>query len=121
MTWGSGDLAPKIHVSVPLRTCRACGLQYLDEHGERLRHEAICRHLGVLSPVEIRSVRKACGMTRASFAQATGIDEATIGRYENGLAIQNVGTDCCLRLVATPHVMRMIRRRAMPAPPDRNQ
>ena len=44
-------------------------------------------------------------MTRALFAKATGIDEATIGRWENGLAIQNIANDRCLRLFATPHVM----------------
>lgn len=110
MTWGSGDLAPKIRLSVPVRTCRPCDLHYLDHHGERLRHEAVCRHLGVLSPAEIRSIRKEYAMTRASFAEVTGLGEATIDRWENGLAIQSVANDRYLRLVAVPHVMRMLRR-----------
>lgn len=115
MTWGSGDLASNIPVSVPLRTCNACDLQYLDEHGERLRHEAICRHLGVLSPAEIQSIRKGYGMSRASFANVTGLGEATISRWENSLVIQNLANDRYLRLAATPHVMRILRRMSMAA------
>lgn len=75
MTWGSGDLKSRIPVYVPVRTCAACDLQYIDQHGERLRHEAICRHLGVLSPADIRSIRRGYGMTRAAFAHFTGLGE----------------------------------------------
>ena len=107
MTWRSGDLKSRIPVSVPVRTCPACDLQYIDQHGERLRHEAICRHLGVLSPADVRSIRRGYGMTRAAFAHVTGLGEATIGRWENGLVIQNHANDRYLRLLATPHVMRV--------------
>ena len=100
MTWGSGDLKSRIPVSVPVRTCPACDLQYIDQHGERLRHEAICRHLGVLSPADIRSIRRGYGMTRADFAHATGLGEATIAQWENGLVIQNHASDRYVRLLA---------------------
>lgn len=112
MTWGSGDLESRIPVCVPVRTCPACDLQYIDQHGERLRHEAICRHLGVLSPADIRSIRRGYGMTRAAFAHVTGLGEATIGRWENGLVIQNHANDRYLRLLAMPHVMRALQRRS---------
>lgn len=113
MTWGSGDLKSQIPVSVPVRTCPACDLQYIDQHGERLRHEAICRHLGVLSPAEIRSIRRRYDMTRAAFAHATGLGEATVGRWENGLVIQNRANDRYVRLLAMPHVMRAAQRMFM--------
>lgn len=113
MTWGSGDVKSRIPVSVPVRTCPACDLQYIDQHGERLRHEAICRHLGVLSPADIRKIRHGYGMTRAAFAHATGLGEATIGRWENGLVIQNHANDRYVRLLAMPHVMREVQRMSM--------
>lgn len=100
MTWGSGDHKSRIPVSVPVRTCPACNFQYFDHHGERLRHEAICRHLGVLSPADIRSIRRGHGMTRAAFGHATGLGEATIERLENGLVIQDHKDDRHLRLFA---------------------
>lgn len=115
MTWGSGDLKSQIPVSVPIRTCPACDLQYIDQHGERLRHEAICRHLGVLSPAEIRSIRRRYDMTRAAFAHATGLGEATVGRWENGLVIQNRANDRYVRLLAMPLVMREARLMSMGA------
>ena len=39
----------------PMRSLR---FEYLDDEAERLKHGAICRHLGVLSPDEIRHIRK---------------------------------------------------------------
>lgn len=98
ITWGSGDLESRIPVSVPVRMCSVCDLQYMDEHGERLRHEAICRHLGVLSPAEIRSIRRGHGMSRSAFAHATGLDEAAIRRWESGIAVQSHDDDRRLRI-----------------------
>lgn len=116
ITWGSGDLKSRIPVSLPVRTCPACDLQYIDHHGERLHHEAICRHLGVLSPADIRSIRRSYGMSTAAFAHATGLGEATISRWENGLVIQNHANDRYVRLLAMPHVMRAVRLMSMDTP-----
>ena len=38
-------------------------------------------------------------MSQAEFARVTGFGEATIGRWENGLVIQNVANDRYLRLL----------------------
>ena len=43
-----------------------------------IRHEAVCRHLGVLAPGEIRALRREHGMSRAAFARLTGFGEATL-------------------------------------------
>ena len=50
--YGSGETAVELTVSVPVRRCDACEFEYLDEAAERLKHEAVCRHLGVLPPAE---------------------------------------------------------------------
>ena len=98
--YGSGESMVKLIVDVPVRRCEGCDFEYLDDEAERLKHGAVCRHLGVLSPDEIRHLRKGFGMTRAKFAQVTGIGEASLNRWENGLTIQTHAYDRYLRLLA---------------------
>jgi transcriptional regulator with XRE-family HTH domain len=65
----------------------------------------VCRHLGVLTSADIRRIRERYGMTRSSFAEVTGLGEATLKRWENGVIIQNRANDRYLRLLAIPTVM----------------
>lgn len=107
-TYGSGKSAARISVEIPVRHCQSCEFEFLDEKAESLRHEAVCRHLGVLSPMEVRDIRSKYGMSRAKFAQATGLGEATLNRWENGVLVQNLANDRYLRLLAVPGVMRQL-------------
>lgn len=106
--YGNGDSAVTLKAEVPVRYCSKCDLEYLDEVGEQLQHAAICKHLGVLSPSEVCEVRNRYGMTRAEFAEATGLGEATLARWERGGLVQNRANDIYLRLVRTPGVMRIL-------------
>ena len=103
--YGTGDSAVTLQVDLPVRRCQACDLQFLDHEGERLRHNAVCQHLGLLSPTEVLDIRKAYGMSRAAFAEITGLGEATLSRWENGAVIQNLANDRYLRLLSLPGVM----------------
>lgn len=98
--YGRGESAVDVEVELPVRVCVVCGFEFLDEEGERLKHEAVCRHLGVLSPQEVRDIRRRHGMTRAAFAATTGLGEATLGRWETGAGIQSHANDRYLRLLA---------------------
>ena len=102
--YGTGASAVTLHVDLPVRHCTACDLEFLDHVGERIKHEAVCRHLGVLTSTEIRSIRKKYGMTRSSFAQVTGLGEATLNRWENGVMIQNHANDRYLKLLTNADV-----------------
>ena len=119
-TYGSGQSAAKLTVRVPVRQCEACEFEYLDEVGERLRHEAVCQHLGVLPPAKIRQIRESHKMTRANFSEVTGLGEASLNRWENGINIQTHANDRYLRLLASPHIMRdlerLVARGASPRP-----
>lgn len=106
--YGSGDAAAKLNVVVPMRRCDACEIDYLDEEGERIKHEAVCQHLGVLSPREIRRIRKKYTDTRMSFAEVTGLEEASLNRWENGLSIQTHASDRYLRLLDYPDNLRRL-------------
>lgn len=114
--YGSGDSAVTLHVDLPVHRCAECEFEFVDHEGERLRHEAVCRHLGVLSPAEVRSVREHHGMARATFAQITGLGEATLGRWENGAVVQNRANDLYLRLISTPWIMSRLQSLAAPEP-----
>ena len=116
--YGSGAAAVTLQVELPVRRCAACEFEFLDQEAEKLRHDALCRHLGVLSPGEIRNLRKRYRMTRAEFAQVTGLGEASLSRWENGVVVQNLANDRYLRLLANPDVMRRLNEllTAEPAP-----
>ena len=101
-SYGQGGSAAEITVDLPVRHCGACGFEFLDAEGERLKHEAVCLHLGVLAPREIGQIRRRHGMTRAAFAAITGLGEASLGRWETGAGIQSHANDRYLRLLAQP-------------------
>lgn len=98
--YGTGESVAKLTVDVPVRCCEDCDFDYLDDEAERLKHGAVCRHLGVLAPGEIRHIRNMFGMTRTKFSQVTGFGEASLNRWENGLNIQTRTNDRYLRLLA---------------------
>ncbi len=106
--YGSGESAVELTVTLPVRRCDTCEFEYLDEVAERVKHEAVCEHFGVLSPGEIRHIRDYHRMTRAKFAQVTGLGEASLNRWENGINIQTQANDRYLRLLALPQNMRYL-------------
>ena len=115
--YGTADSAVVLEVDLPVRRCSACDIEFLDHEGELRRHEAVCRHLGVLSPTEISGLRKALGMSRAAFAELTGLGEATLGRWENGAVIQNRANDRYLRLLSLPGLVGRLAELAAPESP----
>ena len=108
--YGSGEGAVTLRVHLPVRRCTACDFEFVDHEGEQIQHEAVCRHLGVLTPAEVREVRERFGMTRSAFAEVSGLGEATLGRWETGALIQNRANDFYLRLVRIPLVMAILQR-----------
>jgi putative zinc finger/helix-turn-helix YgiT family protein len=85
---------------VPVEVCLDCGETLSGPEAARVRHAAICRALGLLTPEEIRGVRDRLGLTQADFARLTGFGEATISRWERGRLLQNRGNDRYLRILA---------------------
>ncbi len=48
-------------------------------------------------------------MTRADFAQVTGLGKATLNRWENGILIQTIANDRYVRLLARPEIMEKLK------------
>ena len=107
-TYGAGDDAVELSTDLPYGRCAACDFEFLDSDGERCKHEAVCKHLGVLSPWEIKDIRLRYRMTRAEFARLSGLGEATLARWENGTVTQNRANDRYLRLLALPGGMERL-------------
>lgn len=99
LTYRSGKDAVDLHVRLPVRRCDACDFDFVDHVGERIKTEAVYRHHGLVTPWEIRAIRERRGMSRAAFAEITGLGEATIKRWEAGAISQNRGNDRYLRLL----------------------
>ena len=53
----------------------------------------------MLAPQQIRGIRERLGLSRSSLAKLTGIGEASLSRWENGIKIQTPGYDRYLRLL----------------------
>ena len=106
--YGTGESSVGLQARVPVRQCGKCEFEYLDEEAERLKQIAICDHLGVLPPDEIRRIREDHGITRAAFAEVSGLGEASLNRWENGLSIQNYANDRYLRLLARPEILSRV-------------
>ena len=96
---GVGGAGVELTVEVPIHVCPACGLEFLDEEAETIKHDAVCAHLGVLTPDDIRGIRRRHGMSTETFAEAAGLPETALLRWEQGLLIQSAEQNRRLRLV----------------------
>jgi putative zinc finger/helix-turn-helix YgiT family protein len=97
--YGAGDEAVELSARVPVWVCGHCGHSYTDGDAEDARQEAVCKHLGVLAPSEIRATRRMYEMSQAEFAKVTGFGLASVKRWEAGSLVQNVAADRLLRLL----------------------
>lgn len=109
--YGDGPNAVTLSVSVLAHHCAACGLSCTRDDAEELRHNAICRHLGVLTPNEIKSIRERYRLSQAEFAELTKIGKASLARWEGGLLIQNSSSDNFLYLLTFEDNAKRLRER----------
>lgn len=108
--YGAGDSPATLHARIPVHCCDSCDFEFLGREGRRIKHEAVCRHLELLTPAEIRRIRERHGMSRTDFAVITGFGEATLNRWERGAVIQNRANDRYLRLTESPDVLNRLKR-----------
>ncbi|MGH7141355.1 MAG: helix-turn-helix domain-containing protein [Minisyncoccia bacterium] len=64
----------------------------------------------MLTPLDIRALRKRHGLTRKELERLTGFGEASIKRWERGVIIQNESTDTFLRLIDDAEVLDKLRQ-----------
>lgn len=109
--YGIAPDSVELSCEVPLRKCEECGFRFLDNEAEEICHETICRHLGVMSPAQIKSLRKYYKLTQSQFADTTKLGEATLSRWERGIIIQNNAYDNYLYLLGFSDNFRRLQKR----------
>lgn len=115
--YGAGESAAELTVDLPVRRCATCGFEFLDRESEKIKLEAICEHLGILSPSGIRRIREHYGMTQAEFAEITGLGTATLVRWESGSMNHTRAYDRYMRLLEDRRTMDELRRLVEPSAP----
>jgi HTH-type transcriptional regulator/antitoxin MqsA len=102
--------------AVPVLTCPACGEVLYGPEAAAIRHQAICRALGLLSPAEIKALRERLGPDQEDFARLTGIGVATLSRWERGRLLQTRALDRYLRVLdAVPQTAEFLKTLQKPA------
>lgn len=95
-------------VPVDVLVCESCGQSIFDERRDndlllglyaRYRNEK-----GLLTPEEIKAIRRKYNLSQRAFATLLGMSEATINRYEGG-ALQEDTHETLIRLVSEPEAL----------------
>lgn len=89
----------QLEAEVVVWHCRHCGYAVTRGDAEEMRHEAVCKHEGVLTPAKIKEIRRRLGMSQAEFARFARVGEASVKRWEAGALVQNGSIDLLLRLL----------------------
>ena len=112
--YGVGANAAELHCMLPVRVCSQCGAEFVDEEGETVRHDVVCRHLGLLTPGEVQNLREREG-SQAQFGSLTGIGEASLSRWETGASWQTKAYDNYLFLLQFQENIERLRMRRGPS------
>lgn len=97
--YGDKEGAVMLSATIPVQNCQSCGGSFTNEDAEDIRHEAVCRYLGVLTPQEVRGVRERYGLSQSDFSELSKIGKASLARWEGGTLIQNQANDNLLYLL----------------------
>ena len=82
--------------SVP--QCQACGAMHYDIEADRQVQNALRTKVGLLSPDRIRAWRTDLSLTHQQVADALGIANETVSRWESGAMIQSKSNDRFMRI-----------------------
>jgi putative zinc finger/helix-turn-helix YgiT family protein len=93
-----GDGTIKVRAeNVPVKKCDVCGEVMSGPDAAQVRHEAVCRAAGLLTPAEYRAIREGLGWSQQYLADLTGFGAATVSRAERGRLLPNRSFDKVLR------------------------
>lgn len=85
--------------NVPVHVCTNCGEILSGAPAALIRHDAICRTLGLLTPAEIRALRGRVGMTEEQFADWVGVPVDVVPRWERSHWVQTRAYDRLMRML----------------------
>ena len=95
-----GDEVVKVRAAnVPVEKCDKCGEVMSGPAAANVRHEAICRAVGLLTPSEIKAIRERFGWSQQQLADLTDFGIATVSRWERGRLLQNRSANKVLQAI----------------------
>jgi putative zinc finger/helix-turn-helix YgiT family protein len=95
-----GDETIKVFAKdVPVERCDSCGMIASGPAAAKVRHEAVCRAAGLLTPSEIKAIRDEFGWSQQHLADLTDFGIATISRGERGRLLLNRSTNKVLQAI----------------------
>lgn len=105
----------KISITVSMEICMSCGQSITSDEKDQeilnVVHAGYRREIGLLSPDEIKEIRKKYRLSQKSFSILLGMSEATLNRYEQG-AIQEQVHDNAIRACENPvYVLDLLQRK----------
>ena len=112
--YGAEGIPVILKASVRVYHCQECEFEFTGPGAVKARHDAVCRHLDLMTPGDIRELRGQYGLSRAEFASVTGIGEASIGRWEAGALLQSRANDNFLYLLQYKENLARLKNRSKP-------
>ena len=110
--YGIGENSIVLTALILVTKCRSCGEMFLDSIAQDLCHEAVCKHLGVMTPMQIQNLREKYSHTPEVFAELIGVTKDKLLLWERGIQIQNKAYDNLLHLLEfEDNFKRLINRR----------
>jgi putative zinc finger/helix-turn-helix YgiT family protein len=117
--YGVGKDQVMLNAMVPVIHCDSCGGQFTNGAAEEIRHAEVCRHLGRLTPLQIKKIREQHGLSQQDWSKKTKLGIASVKRWESGNLIQSEAMDCYLRLLENPLTLaRVASMNSMPIKSD---
>src|SRR5207237_5357933 len=80
----AGEIVKVRAENVPIQKCDKCGEVLSGPATASVRHEAVCRAAGLITPSEIKALRERFGWTQQQLADLTDFGIATVSRWEAG-------------------------------------
>jgi DNA-binding transcriptional regulator YiaG len=111
--YGKEGEASELTAVVPVSTCKTCGFEFTGEDAEEARHEAVCRHLRLMTPREIKALRERYEMTRVELAELSRLGTASLARWEAGILLQNGANDQLLYLLQFEENVALLNHREL--------
>lgn len=84
---------------LPALVCSECSEHVFGVDADERIQDALREKVGVLSPKEIRDERTRLGLTQSALAEALGIAETSVSRWESRAVIQSKSMDRFLRVL----------------------
>jgi putative zinc finger/helix-turn-helix YgiT family protein len=90
--------------------CNACGEKIFDDDAMRQISDARYEALGLLTPSELKEIRKKLGYTQEQMAAFLSIGNKTYCRWENGTSIQTKSMDTLIRCATRDKIIELQRK-----------